>query len=104
MLNYIDLPKNHDQMFPIAMHWLAHHVRASTITLEFGKHFDIFFGNLEGHGSPNPLKVKLKSPDLEETATKVVPKKYLLQILRTFYTENMTIGSDVNQHKNLLSF
>ena len=34
--------------------------RTSAITFEFGKHIDIYFGNLEGHGSPNPLKMKFK--------------------------------------------
>ena len=28
-------------------------------TAAFGKHNDIYFGNLEGHGSPNPFKMKL---------------------------------------------
>ena len=63
---------------------LAQQVRASAITFEFGKHIDICFGNLEGHGSLNPLKMKLKSSDLEETTIQGVPKKHLVQILRTF--------------------
>ena len=53
-------------------------VRALAITFEFGKHIDICFGNLEGHGSQNPLKMKLKIPDLEETAKQGIQKKHLV--------------------------
>ena len=60
-------------------------VRALAITFEFGKHIDICFGNLEGHGSQNPLKMKLKIPDFGETSIQGVPKKHLLQILRSFF-------------------
>ena len=36
------------------------HVREMAITFEFGKHSDKYFGNLEGHGNQNPLKMKLE--------------------------------------------
>ena len=32
------------------------------------------------------------------------PKKHMVQILRTFWTENMTIDTGVDQYKNLRSF
>jgi len=32
--------------------------RRKIITFEFGKHIDLCFVNLEGHGSPNLLKMK----------------------------------------------
>ena len=38
----------------------SQHGRASAITFEFSKHIDIYFGNLEGHESPNALKMKFK--------------------------------------------
>ena len=54
---------------------LAQQVRASAITFEFGKHIDICFGNLEGHGSLNPLKMKLKNSGFGRNCYTGCPKK-----------------------------
>ena len=63
---------------------IAEHPRASAITFEFGRHTDTYFRNLEGHGSPNPLKIKLKKFGFGRNLYTGCPKKNQVQILRTF--------------------
>ena len=52
------------------------HVRAMAITFDFGKHNDIYFGNLEGHRSLNPLKKKLYISGFEKNDVQAVPRKF----------------------------
>ena len=51
------------QAYKFSLHYnfknQTQHGRRRIITFEFGKHNDKYFGNLEGHGSPNLLKMKL---------------------------------------------
>ena len=61
---------------------LAQYVGASAIiTFEFGKHIDIYLGNLEGHGSPNPLEMKLENSGFGGNCSTGCPKNHLVQFL-----------------------
>ena len=66
----------------------AQHSRRRIITFEFGRHIDTYFCNLEGHGSLNPLKLKLKNSGFQRNCYTGCPIKNLRN-----ETENMTIGS-----------
>ena len=57
------------------LQYISQHVRASAITFEFGKHIDIYFGNLEGHWSPIPMKIKLKKSAFGRNCSTGCPKK-----------------------------
>ena len=54
---------------------LTQQPRRRIITFEFGKHNDIYFGNLEGHRSLNSLKMKLYISGFEKNDVQGVPKK-----------------------------
>ena len=53
------LTKFHPKWYPFSFNIdISQQPRRRVITFEFGKHNDIYFGNLEGHRSLNPLKMK----------------------------------------------
>ena len=58
--------------------------RRRIITFEFGKHVDTYFCNLEGHGSPNLLKMKLKNSGFRRNYYTWCPKKSSVTDLSDF--------------------
>ena len=62
----------------LLFHAPPQHGRRRIITFEFGKHNDIYFGNLEGHRSLNPFKMKLYISGFEKNEVQGVPKKFLI--------------------------
>ena len=54
---------------------VTQHGRRRIITFEFGRHIDTYFCNLEGHGSLNPLKLKLKNSGFRRNCYTGCPKK-----------------------------
>ena len=62
-------------IFNKIVHKLSQHGRRRIITFEFGKHIDTYFCNLEGHGSQNPLKMKLKNSGFRRNCYTGCPKK-----------------------------
>ena len=62
------------------------HGRRRIITFEFGKHNDTYFGNLEGHGSPNLLKMKLYISGFWRKRCTGCPKKFSNNEMSVFLT------------------
>ena len=54
------------------------------ITFEFGKHIDTYFCNLEGHSSPNLLKMILKNSGFRRNCYTGCPKKSSVTDLSDF--------------------
>ena len=64
----------------------SQHGRRRIITFEFGKHNDTYFGNLEGHGSPNLLKMKLYISGFWRKRCTGCPKKISNNEMSVFLT------------------
>ena len=71
------LTKFHPKWYPFSFNIdISQQPRRRVITFEFGKHNDIYFGNLEGHKSLNPLKMKLYISGFEKNDVQGVPKNF----------------------------
>ena len=62
------------------------HGRRRILTFEFGRHIDTYFCNLEGHGSLNPLKMKLKNSGFWRNWYTGCPKKAFATDFSDFIT------------------
>ena len=86
MYHYVILEGTIEILILFDSEWGAQHGRRRIITFEFGKHNDTYFGNLEGHGSPNLLKMKLYISGFWRKRCTGCPKKISNNEMSVFLT------------------